>query len=269
MNETDLYLFPFYAAKSTMSLFLLSLGRWIPIVSIPPFFGSRFIPNPTKIALAISLNLAFFPFIILHLGAPIPFSPVWILLLVKEIFVGICIGFLSSVPFYIAQSAGVLVDNMRGSSVMVAQDPTIQNQASTIGIFLNYLMIALFFSFHGHIILFHAILTSYAAFPPDEWLPRSFFSPESHLYQEMIHLMHMILSTSLKMAAPAIVGSLLAEVFLGIANRLAPNVQIAFLGISVRSILAILLLWLGWSVITRQMGIFSQHWFEKIQSLVN
>ena len=51
--------------------------------------------------------------------------------------------------------------------------------------------------------------------------------------------MNQIITIAIQLAAPALVAILMAEMFLGIANRLAPQVQIAFLGMSIKSLLGL------------------------------
>jgi len=55
----------------------------------------------------------------------------------------------------------------------------------------------------------------------------------------------------------------MAEMFLGIANRLAVNVQIAFLGMALKSLFGLALLWAGWSFIIQQMVKGALLWFPQ------
>jgi type III secretion protein T len=56
--------------------------------------------------------------------------------------------------------------------------------------------------------------------------------------------------------------------FLGIANRLAPQVQIAFLGMSLKSLLGIGLLFVGWFFILLQMSKQAQIWLKTLQYML-
>ncbi len=60
----------------------------------------------------------------------------------------------------------------------------------------------------------------------------------------------------------------MAEMFLGIANRLAPQVQIAFLGMSLKSLVGIALLWAAWFFILQQLGKQSLQWVQKLNRLI-
>ena len=77
-----------------------------------------------------------------------------------------------------------------------------------------------------------------------------------------------VFSLSLELAAPALLAILMAEMFLGIANRLAPQVQIAFLGMSLKSLLGLAILWAGWFILLRQMSILSVNWIDTLRTFL-
>jgi type III secretory pathway component EscT len=56
--------------------------------------------------------------------------------------------------------------------------------------------------------------------------------------------------------------------FLGIANRLAPQVQIVFLGMSLKSLLGLGLLWAGWFFILKQMANQSVLWLHDLEKVL-
>lgn len=252
-------------AMGIWNLFLLTLARILPIITITPFFGSKSIPNPAKMALALCLATIMLP----HLAAHSKVFPImnWEFagLFIKEFFVGLVIAYLATVPFWVAQSSGIVIDFMRGASSMIGQDPTMRNQVSSIGILYNQMTIVIFYTIGGASIFLNAVMSSYLILPPDSWIHPIFFAKGFPFWKQIISLAAHIMSMALQLAAPAIVGSLMAEVFLGIANRLAPQVQIAFLGISIRSMLAIGLLCAGWVVVLHQISIETLNWLEVVR----
>ena len=60
----------------------------------------------------------------------------------------------------------------------------------------------------------------------------------------------------------------MTEMFLGIANRLAPQVQIAFLGMSLKSLVGLFVLWAGWFFILKQTSNETLNWFDLINKIV-
>lgn len=250
---------------SALVLFLLSLARILPIVAITPFFGSKAIPAPVRMGLAICLAVILFPHLLLSTKTHLAIDFLFAGLFLKELFIGFIFAFLASVPFWVAQSSGIVIDFMRGASSMIGQDPTMKNQVSTIGILYNQITIVLFFGVGGGALFINTLMSSYLILPPDHFLSPIFFAKGFPFWNQMIHMAAHIVSMALQLAAPAIVGSLMAEVFLGIANRLAPQVQIAFLGISIRSMLAIALLFAGWVIILNQISKESLLWLDRLQ----
>ena len=171
-------------------------------------------------------------------------------------------------PFYIAQSSGVLIDFLRGSSSLMIQDPIMQSQVSSIGMLYNYVFIVLFFQIGGPFIFFNAVLHSYSLMPVDTFFNPSFFNLAQPLWQTILGLLTRFLTLSIQLAAPSIVGILMAEMFLGIANRLAPQVQIAFLGMSIKSLLGIALLCAAWFFILDQLSHQSLLWLTDLDNLL-
>ena len=63
----------------------------------------------------------------------------------------------------------------------------------------------------------------------------------------------------IQLAAPSLIGILLTDMFLGIANRMAPQVQIVFLGIPLKSWVGLAILAAAWSLI---LSVMSKHAME-------
>jgi type III secretion protein T len=267
-----LYFFnvPDLSPLGLLALFLLTLMRIAPLVALAPFLGGKVTPMPTRIGMAIIFAIVFLPVIITHSGHKnLGFDLAFTFLALKEIFLGVVLGFLASIPFSVAQSSGIIIDFIRGASMMQAQDPTMQNQSSSIGNLFNYVLIALFFQLDGPFIFFDAVLKSYELIPADAFINPTFFSIKAPLWATLSKVLHHILAISVQLAAPAVVAVLMTEMFLGIANRLAPQVQISFLGMSLKSLVGLFLLWAGWFFILKQTSNETLNWFDTINRIVS
>lgn len=249
------------------TLFFLGIMRFAPIVSIVPFLGSK-LPGGVKMGLTLSLVLIFLPHIAQTTTTPLDFNIDFLWLSLKEIFIGFMLALLAGMPFYIAQSSGVFIDFMRGSSSLQVTDPSTQVQTSPIGILLNYVLIVLFFQIDGPRIFFDAIFQSYNIVPVDHGLNEYFFRLSQPFWKTIMGLLTRFLAISIQLAAPSMVSILMAEMFLGIANRLAPQVQIVFLGMSLKSLLGLGLLWAGWFFILQQMGKQSLLWMHNLEKIL-
>ena len=255
--------------QSLWRVVLLTFMRVAVIVGLAPFLGAKIIPGTARAALALALTLVFLPTVLFYTNMSYITDYQFIIFACKEIFIGFILGFISAAPFYVVQSSGILIDYLRGSSMMMAQDPTMQAQSSPIGIMFNNYLIVLFYAMEGPLLFFDAVTTSFQLFPVDQMISPLFFKMNDPIWQTILSLTSTIFNLSIELAAPPLLAILMAEMFLGIANRLAPQVQIAFLGMSLKSLLGLILLWAGWLFILKQMSTMSLDWIHHLQKNLN
>ncbi|MBI3237034.1 MAG: EscT/YscT/HrcT family type III secretion system export apparatus protein [Chlamydiales bacterium] len=198
----------------------------------------------------------------------VDFNVIFICLLAKEFFVGIILAFFISIPFYMAESAGIFIDFLRGSSSLQVTDPSTHSQSSPIGVFYNYIMIVIFYEIGGIFLFFNAFSTSYEIIPADSWFNHTFFTFQNPFWPFVATVIGKIFAVGLQLAAPSILAILMTELFLGIANRLAPQVQIVFLGMSLKSLSGLALLALGWYFIVQQMNKQSFLWLKELDKIL-
>lgn len=237
-----------------LSLMFLFMGRMLPIIALVPFFGGRVLPRPVKVTFAISLFAIFLPQLLVATKTPLALNLQLVLFMVKELFVGLLIGFFLNIPFIIVQSAGILIDHQRGGSSLMVNDPTMQNQSSPLGTMFNYVLIYLFFMMDGPFLVLEIISQSYIVLPPDKMLNSAIFSNTSQVLQYTTKILGNVMIISTQLAAPALIMILMTDFFLGIANRLAPQVQITFLGMPLKSLLALTIVFFGWTLFTQEIA---------------
>lgn len=255
-------------ALGPLALLFLFLARFLPIIQQSPFFGAKILPNPVKLAFAITLFVIFLPKLLTVTTIPIGFNLYTVLLIGKEMFIGYILGFLVSIPFTIVQSAGIIIDHQRGGAALMVNDPTIQNQSSPLGTLFNYTMIFIFFTVNAPFLFIDAIMTSYDVIPPDQFFSGSFFEQENPFWQLQIGMLGQVMTIGVQLATPALLIMLMTDLFLGIANRLAPQVQITFLGMSLKSLLGLLLVTLGWNLLVGQFQKQSLQWIQVIKDVL-
>lgn len=256
------------APNTVLGLFLLTMMRIIPIIVQAPFLGAKNLPASIKIMFAIALAGILIPRVLMTSTHSLEFNWEFVAYSLKELLIGFLLGFLITVPFMIAQTSGTLIDHIRGSSALQITDPTTQMQTSSIGIFYNYVLIASFFAIGGPFLFFQAVAQSYQLIPADSFFNPDFFSLSLPLGKLIVLLVGYVMSMAIQLAAPSLVGILMAEMFLGIANRLAPQVQIVFLGIPLKSWVGILFLMISWYFILQQLSKESLEWIKVIEKTI-
>lgn len=252
----------------SLSMFLLFLGRFLPIIQLSPFFGSKVLANPVKVALAICMFAIFLPQLLRETSSPLDFNLILVFYIIKEMFIGLIIGNLINLPFAIAQGAGIIIDHQRGGASLMVNDPTVQNQSSPIGTLFNMVLIYIFWVINGPWDFLNAISLSYDIVPMDKFINPAFFVHGSISFKTIISLLNQVMIMTTQLATPALIAILMTDSFLGIANRLAPQVQITFLGMPLKSLLGLTMVCLGWRLLVKQMVWDSNYWINKVVEMV-
>ncbi len=259
--------FPGLTPMGLLTIFFLGFLRIIPIVVLAPFLGAK-LPSPVKVGLSVALTFILLPQLVATSSTPLAFDIYFIGYSLKEFLIGVIFGFLASIPFYVAQASGVLIDFQRGSSAMQVQDPLLQTQISPIGILYNYTLIVLFFQFGGPFLFLDMLLQSYTVIPVDGFFSSGFFHLNLPFWQMIVKLLTKFTLLAIQLSAPSLVAILMADMFLGIANRMAPQVQIAFLGMSIKSLLGLALLWAGWFFVLQQLAFQTKGFMQELIKII-
>lgn len=237
----------------SIAIAALIFARLIAIIFQTPFLGGRLVPGQIKVGLSVVLLLVLYPYVSeLTDELPKGFVPL-VFLWMKEVFVGFVIGFVASLIFLGVQSAGRFIDTQRGANMANIMDPYFGIQASPIGELLFQLMIVIFLSLNGHHFFIKALVKSFEVIPINGFVV--VLPGVSPFIELIIKLTGNILLIALLISAPAIIALFLIDVALGIANRVAPQIQVFFLGMPLKALIGILMIFLALQLIINQMEI--------------
>ncbi|MBN2479648.1 MAG: EscT/YscT/HrcT family type III secretion system export apparatus protein [Parachlamydiales bacterium] len=256
------------SANTVLAVFFLSMARIIPIMVFAPFFGAKIVPGSIRIMFSVAIIAILLPGILFSVKQEIPLDLNYAVFFLKELLIGFLLGFLVAIPFNIAQSAGSLTDHMRGAQSLQVTDPTTSSQTGPIGILYNYVLITIFFFIGGPFILIDALNKSFNLIPVTSLINPALLSMKVPFWTLIVGLLNYVLAMAIQLAAPTLIGILMAEMFLGIANRLAPQVQIVFLGISLKSWVGLALLAAAWYFIMQQMSKEAINWLNIVQNTI-
>lgn len=271
MSVTDTYLSLFLSKPlwDVWNLFLLGLGRIVPIIAISPFLGGKVLPDPMKIGFGIAITTIFFPYLLQHNTATFAIDFHFMTLLIKEVFIGSILGFLGAIPFFFTSDAGTMIEHQRGSQSLQVTDPSTQVQSSPTGLLYTNVMVATFFTIGGPFLFFEAVYASYTIIPVDQFFNPAFFAMANPLWHTLLKLLTTTMTIALQLSAPALIALLMSDLFLGIVNRMAPQVQISFLLWSLKAFVGIAVLWAAWWLIFKQMEVQAVSWLKMLNKLVN
>jgi len=226
-------------ARTYILALSLTQPRILAMFIVVPLFNTQLIPGLVRFGIAGTLGMVAMPVVAGQIAALDSTSPAfWLLLVAKEVFVGFVMGFILALPFWIFEAVGFLIDNQRGASISATLNPITGNDSSPMGILLNQAFIVFFLVSGGFTLMLSMLYGSFQLWSVTGWMPE--FRPESA--PVMLNLLNDLVRTAMLLASPAIVAMFLAELGLALVSRFAPQLQVFFVAMPIKSGLAVLVL---------------------------
>ena len=225
-------------AKVFLGALALSQPRILAMCLMLPIFNQQLLPGMLRYGMAAALGLVLVPMLAPAYAAADLGTLELVGLIVKEVFIGLVMGFLVAMPFWIFESVGFVVDNQRGASLGAVINPATGNDSSPMGILFNQAFMVFFLVGGGFALMLTMLYESFRLWDLFSWSPT--------LRQESIPLMLDQMSRYarlvLLLVSPAMIAMLLAELGLALVSRFAPQLQVFFLALPIKSGLALLVL---------------------------
>src|SRR3989338_7185737 len=186
---------------NVLVLFSLIAARMITMVTLIPFLGSKNAPGPVKIGIALTLSVLVWPLMISHLEGPVPSTLLpYLAMMLKEVFVGFTLGFVTAQVFYAVEMAGQIIDLTRGANQVQLLVPELSERSSPYGD-MNYQMALILFLTSGlHTVFFEGLVQSFIAVPVNHMPP--FSSGSAAFYEEFMFLLGEIFKISVTLSLP-------------------------------------------------------------------
>lgn len=226
---------------------LLALGLTVPRILgaflMLPLLTQQNMPATVRNSFLVSLAIVALP--IALAGLPPGGMEVTALapIVLKELFLGISLGFVFGVVFWAVGAAGNILDTQIGMSLAQIFDPIQGHQSSFHGTFLSQLAAWLFMASGAFLIFLDLLLTSYAVWPVMSFFPNLALSGANLFVGQFGYLM----TAALMLAAPAMVILLVVDLSFGLVNRYAPSLNVFALTLPIKA-------WLATAIILMMLG---------------
>ena len=217
---------------------VLAMARIGGAFAICPALTESMIPGVARRAAVLGFSCLAIPFI--HAGMPPGEPNCWMfgVAAFKEALVGFLIGFFAAIPFWVAENVGNFIDNQRGATMGEVYSPLSGAQVSTTGVFFTQVVSTIFFTSGAVFLLLGALYKSYALWPV--FGAGVSFAPDAPV--QILGTLDGMLKTTVVIAAPVIIAMFLATIGLGLVNRTAPQLNVFFLSMPVKSALGVAML---------------------------
>jgi len=231
-----------------MLAFMRFSGLFIAMVG----FSARTIPPVIRNLLAITLTAMIVPMVppvpmvdLVSLGAMI--------LVIKQLIIGIAIGFISMMVINTFVLAGQIIAMQTGLGFASIVDPVNGINVPAVGQFYLILATLMFWTFDGHLFMIEMIVVSFEAFPIDGpwWTGEQF--------KEIAHWAGWMFISAVTIALAPIVSLLIVNLAFGVMTKASPQLNIFSIGFSIAQITGLVIIWM---TLSNQAFHFEQQWLR-------
>jgi type III secretion protein T len=225
-------------AKAFVMTLAFTQPRILAMFLVLPIFNQQLVPGLLRFAIAGALGVVAVPVLMPQVAAADLNALQVVMLVLKEAFVGFVIGYLAAIPFWIFEAAGFLIDNQRGASIAATLNPLTGNDSSPLGLLFNQAFIVFFLVTGGFSLLLGVLYDSFSLWSLTDWAPA--FRAES--IPLFLGQLDRLVRVAMLFAGPVLVAMFLSEVGLALVSRFAPQLQVFFMAMPIKSGLAMLVL---------------------------
>lgn len=219
-------------------IFLLIFCRITAFFVVAPVFSSRGVPNTFKIGLGFFISfIVFFSYGLNQIIVP---NAEYVLVVLREILIGVMLGYVVYLFFAAVQTAGAFMDLQIGFAMANVVDPHTGVSAPLLGNFKYMLILVIFLMMNGHHYLLTGLMDSYQWMPLDNELFSRLL--RGNMTEYLIRVFSNTFLLSLQIAAPLVVAMFLADLGLGFLTKTAPQFNVFVIGIPLKMLLGLFLL---------------------------
>lgn len=161
-----------------------------------------------------------------------------IVIIAKELFIGIVMGLIVSIPFWAVESVGYFIDNQRGATLASTLNPLSGDQTSPMGILLEQAVVILFFVSGTIFIFLKMLYMSYVHWPVlDLSLDMSLAKTDYFLNQ-----LDFLMMVTVVLSGPIVLGMFISEFSFALVNRFTPSLNVFILSMPVKSGVSLILM---------------------------
>lgn len=222
--------------------FFLVVTRILTILVQIPILNGQSVPNQFKLALGVIMALIVFPWS--NFSPSTESMPLLVFFgaILQEIIIGLMAGFAAMMTFGALQMAAKVMELGSGFSAGQVFNPTLGDIGSAFDQFFLLVVVLFFFVTNGHHVFLMGIMRSFDVIPV-------FNQFEVITTQRLIYYFTAFFRFGVQLALPVFGAILLADLSLGLLSKVAPQIQVFFLGLPVK-------VWLGFLGLMLSIQVF-------------
>lgn len=212
-----------------LEYFLAVLVRVMGVMAFAPIFGNALtVTRRVRLFLGIAVSMAI---VGAHPYTPLGYTTFWgyTVILIKELIVGITMGFMANITLTIVNMAGQFIDREMGFSMVSNFDQTFNTETTITAEFYSMLVMIVMLVSNMHYFILSALSDSFELIPLGNVLIDS-----GKLYDTMISYMTNYFVIALRISIPVLIVIMLLNVILGVLAKTAPQMNMFVIGIQLK-----------------------------------
>lgn len=237
--------------------YLATVVRVMGAIAFAPIFGNIQVTRRARLILGLGIAFAM---ISIHPYVPLPYTTFleYTVILLKELLVGLSIGFMSSITLSIIGMAGQFIDREMGFSMVSNFDSTFNTETTITAEFFNMLIMVILLCSNLHYFIISALADSFELIPLGHVLIDS-----GSLFDTAIEYMTDYFVIGMRISLPILIAIMLLNVVLGILAKTAPQMNMFAVGIQLKIFVGFFVLFVTLSLLPN-ITEFVYHQMEKI-----
>ena len=241
----------------TVNEVMMALGLTLPRIGgaflMLPLMTAQTVPAMVRNSFMVSIAIMAIP--IAMAGVPVDslHALQWAPVILKELFIGVAIGFCFGIVFWAIGAVGSVIDTQVGLGMAAVFDPIQGHQTSVHGDFLSRAAMWLFMASGAFLVFLDLLLSSYSLWPVTSFWPN--LRPQG--MELFVGHFRYMMTAVLVLAAPAMVLMLIIDLSFGLVNRYAPQLNVFALTLPIKA-------WIATAVILLLLGVYAEILLDRL-----
>lgn len=240
---------------------ILIFARLAGMIGFNPLLSRRNVPATVRAAFVFVLTLVLAP----TLG-PLPtFTNPYVLAfsVFKELFAGLCCGYVFLIFYQMLFFAGDMMDMQFGLAMAKVFDPGTNIQMSSSGNFINFLFVMYFFVTDSHLLMIHIFAASFKV------LPLGGVVITKEILGFALSIFISAFSLAIRLALPYVAAEMVLEISMGVLMKLIPQIHVFVINIQMKVMLGMALMLLFASPMSNFLNNYTNLILDEMQQALS
>lgn len=211
-----------------LEYYLAILVRVMGAMALAPIFGNLTVTRRVRLFLGVAVSFSIFS---IYPYVPLGYTTFWgyTVILLKELVVGLSLGFTSNITLTIVGMAGQFIDREIGFSMVSNFDQMFNTESTITADFYTMLVMVLMLCTNMHYFIISALADSFSL------VPLGHVEMDSGvLYDSAIAFITAYFVIALRISIPVLIVIMILNVILGVLAKTAPQMNMFSVGIQLK-----------------------------------